>query len=944
MAIDLQHDGPSKFALAGLDLNAPVDLVPPTKYSRATNVVSKIEGRMEGRDGTLRISAIVPNTPIHTIFRLAQFVSGINGERLVGAGTTLFTAPLPAGNSFTPLTGPSFDGGPLSILQFRFDGDPGGAWAIIANSAGMMKRRAGYYQQLGVPAPTVPAQVSAGGAGLLDSSSGTGYDWLYTYLNEVTLSESNPSPPTLSPGGSLTAKPSAFTNPDVVGNVAFANPANAFDGSSATSAHLSVQASTNGGNVHRSGGCIWRGVPFNPSQFSQIVLNITSQVVVSAVRPVDGDGVPIPGAFVSAGTTIQYSLDGGSTWITVYAGGSRAETTDSVTLPNGTNLANVQVRSNGNANANMPTGTGFTATATCDIDIYDITVTLTLLAGQPGLLNLVGQKANLCVGTPTDPQETAIRLYRRGGTLPNNYFQVGQYPISSLVQGPCGAGLLQVVDNVPDSQVQLGPIAPIDNFMPVSSVQATNFPLPVIFGPYDERVLGCGDPARPESVYFSIRGNADIWPAENWVVVANPGEQMMNGIVYSLRCFAFSRERLFILLPNIIAGVTFTPSETACRRGLKGRWALAAGEQGVYFVAKDGVYRTQGGPEQSVIDDSIRPLFPVREGTVGTPTNGYDAVDTSDENGLRLVFHNSEIWFFYTGLTTQTRQLLIYDERRSRWRAGTYADSLNIVYSEPNTSSSLLFGATDGDLYQVGGGVDGENSVPIPVNFRTGALDQGRPLNLKQYQHVVLDIDPGGATVGSPVVVTPLINGETVVEAAINVSGSGRQRVDLPLNQSGIEIYGYNIEFDFAWNGTNAIRPVAYQYEILYRHEPAELLHWELSPSSFGMEGFLHVRDIYVMLRSAASVTLTVFADDIASPLIAAVLPATSGLKDKLYVQLPPNKAKLYSFTLDSSQPFRIYADESEVRIKQLLTKLGYQNVPVLGREQVGRPFGLTNV
>ena len=40
-----------------------------------------------------------------------------------------------------------------------------------------------------------------------------------------------------------------------------------------------------------------------------------------------------------------------------------------------------------------------------------------------------------------------------------------------------------------------------------------NQPLSFIWGPVglDARVLGCGDPARPESVYFSKPGNADAW-------------------------------------------------------------------------------------------------------------------------------------------------------------------------------------------------------------------------------------------------------------------------------------------------------------------------------------------------------------------------------------------------------------------------------------------------
>lgn len=694
---------------------------------------------------------------------------------------------------------------------------------------------------------------------------------------------------------------------------AYNNAANAFDGNPASFASGQPTADI--------AICIWKTWGAALGSYSSINLVIDNEIV---------------GSSSTSTAWLGYSTDGGITWTTIYslsgASLARQRGTDVIALPAGTNLAQLQVR------ASMQTAIGVASLHR----IYEISTVGVLTSATVTLLPLVNQSAKVCVTPPTDLQETAIRLYRRGGTLPDNWFQIGQFPVASLSQGTCGAGTLEIDDNVPDSTAQIGPLLPQDNFPPIQSVQATNQPLPVIFGPYDQRVLGCGDPARPESVYFTIRGNADIWPVENWVVVANPGEQMMNGIVYSLRCFAFSRERMHIMLPNIIAGVTFTPSPTACKRGLKGRWALCEGEQGIYFISKDGAYRTQGGPEQSIIDDSIRPLFPVREGTVGKPTNGYDAVDLSDEDHLRLVPHNGEVWFFYTGLTTQLPQLLIYDERRNRWRGAAYPDKEVVAYSEPNTSSSLLLGATDGDIYQIGGEVDGEGQADIMVNFRTGAFDQGRPLNLKEYVNVFIDIDPGGATASKPVILTPIVNGETVTEAALQIVGTGRQRVSLPLNQAGSEVYAYNLEFDFAWAANASIQPVAYQYDIEYRHEPAEMTRWELPQSSMGFEGWFHLRDIYIVLRSNAPVTLTVIPDGGVPQVY--TLPSTGGAKDTQYIQLGPSKANSYGFLMTSAAPFRLYAEEIEVRGKQWLTKLGYKSVPVIGREQVGHPFGLTNV
>ena len=918
MAVELQHDGPNKFALAGLDLNVPPDLVPSTKYSRTTNIMSRVEGQIQTRWAWSSFSSTTSTAACNSLFRLNEYMPGISNELLMGFADGSLWAAGPV----NLVAANTFDGAPLSIVGYRFDSDPA-EWAIIGNSQGMFKHKPNYTQRLGVIAPTVAATATVGSSGVLTGN----YDWRYTYVNPITQSESNGSPQMTSSVD--INRPTAHSN-WVVG-LEFTNPTRAFDNNFTTFALGSNSAGVS---------MLLSAWPAASGVYSSLQLNINYALSAG------GTG---------AALLIQYSLDGGNTAYTALTSNtSVAQNTLSVNLPANQDLTKLQVMFliYSTFAGGLPT-----------VEIYEVWTSGNLVPAVPTHLTLSSQYALICVAPPTDSQETSIRLYRRGGTLPDNWFMVAEFPVASLSQGSCGTGLLQIQDNVTDAAIEVNPILPQDNFPPIQSVQATNYPLPVIFGPYQGRLLACGDPARPESVYFSQAGNADIWGAESWIVTANPGEQMMNGIVYSLRCFAFSRERLYILLPGIQVGVTFTPSETSCRRGLKGRWALTAGEQGVYFVAKDGIYRTQGGPEQSIIDDSIRPLFPTLEGVAGTTVGFYEAIDMSDENGLRLAFHNGEIWFTYTGLKTGKRFVLIYDERRSRWRDANFSINLgalgviqnisNMFYAQPGIGASLLMGSTAlpggtvtqvlqlGAATQKDGGITSA-SAPILCEVFTGASDQGRPLNLKEYMALIVDLDPGGVTLTNPVKITPYINGDALAEATVQEAGTGRQRVPIPLNQAGVELYGYNIAFDVTWNTFDGL-PILYQYEVLYRHEPAEVTHWELPPTTFGQQGWMHVRDIYIMMRSNAPVTLNVLIPD-EGVVQTFLLPSTGGTKFKAYVQLGPNKAKAYAFTIDSTAPFRIYADESEVRVKQWLTKLGYVNVPVIGREQAGRPFGQVNV
>jgi hypothetical protein len=478
---------------------------------------------------------------------------------------------------------------------------------------------------------------------------------------------------------------------------------------------------------------------------------------------------------------------------------------------------------------------------------------------------------------------------------------------------------LEINDDSSDDSIVANPTLELDNDIPVSSIQAVNQTLKAIWG-FDERVLGCGDPARPGAVYFSKRGNGDSWPPQNWIQTAETGGEAMNGLVYAERCFVFSRERLIALVPNVIQGVTFTPQETSCRRGLKGRFGFCIGKKGIYFWSKDGVYRTQGGPEESVVDDSIRPLFATQD-SPGRDVNGYEAVDMSDENGLRMSFHNNEIWCHYTGATSGERKTLIYDEDHNRWRAIDSTVTVNMGYSEPDVASNLLLGMSDGDMRQGGGASDADGDVD--VNVRTGSFDQGQPLALKRYGNVIFDLDPNNATV----TITPYLDANALPQAAIVVTGNGRQRVALALD----DVFGLNVSFDISWSTDLTDLPVLFQIDIMYAIEPAAMKHWFVSPSSYGFEGWLHVRDSYVVLRSTDDVTMTLTPDNGAAQVF--VIPTTAGAKKKIYVPFAANKERLLSFAFDSDADFRIYTDECELRAKQWLTGLGYKNLPIFAAQ-----------
>jgi hypothetical protein len=993
---------------------------------------------------------VLPDTVITNIFRLNEAVTGVDSERIVCMNGRVFNAPLPAGNSFSELVGPigpntntptaptGFNGQPMAIISFQFNLDTA-TWAIFADGAQMYKYRPGVtagqfeFVPLGNDFPTVAAIASAGGTGNLNSTGGTGYDWRYTYVDGLALTESNPSPITLTPGSLTTTRPTAFHN-----------GVDPFSG-------VTVSSGTGGENFQggngfpftRTANCSWGSWLQAAGTIDSTVLQVRASFQGSIVSD------PKSGGSLTATITYTYGSGGGGTLatFTTGAGGGQnrslnsALQTYSAVIPSSISLTNIGVSASVQISGSGAPGSFVTCNA--QLVITDIN-TLVQVEASTNSLTLVNKIAQVCVQPPRDKWQTFINLYRRGGSLPDTWRFVSQSQVSALSAGVCVSGALEIDDNVSDTTLSTSDIIQLDNDQPVTSVTKLNQPLSFIWGPVgiDARVLGVGDPARPESVYFSKPGNADAWPPQNWLPVSDPGTPLIAGCVFNTRTFTFSRESIYELVEGLGTGATYTPFRTPSAHGLFTAQGLAVGPA-MYFIAKDGIYETTGAQEQSLVENDIKPLFPTYD-TPGQSVEGYEAIDYTQPLAMRLRYHNDELYFAYIGRDTGTRQVLIYDILKKRWRAMQASTGISELYSEPNTVSSLLYGMSTGTVYQAGGTGDPteldvlesigfttiaavtvfpavtyyfrvvrytsagpvalsyetglavsptlgvqvtfpaitgtlkwrvfigntgaqtnyteflESALPagrtvvivnfgtagtIPANnvdsaisvaIRTGAHDQGAPLNRKQYGNVIVDLDPGGATLAAPVTITPLVNGETITEAALTVTGTGRQQVPLDLS----DYFGFNTEYQVNWTRTPlgggvVTDPVLFQYDTLHFLEPVGVTHWEAQPTSFEFPGFMHVRDCYIAIRSTATVTLTVTMDTgTGTPVVQTyTLLSTNGNRMKQYVQLASNKALLYQLALDSTTEFRVYESDLEIRVKPWLGLLGYSVQRTLGGE-----------
>jgi hypothetical protein len=110
---------------------------------------------------------------------------------------------------------------------------------------------------------------------------------------------------------------------------------------------------------------------------------------------------------------------------------------------------------------------------------------------------------------------------------------------------------------------------------------------------------------------------------------------------------------------------------------------------------------------------------------------------------------------------------------------------------------------------------------------------------------------------------------------------------------------------------------------------PESVVEWQSEFTSHGLLGWQHVRELNIAHISTEDLQLTIV-PDVGDPIIVEV-PNSNGLQVKTKVTVFANKAKLFSYRLSSSVPFRVFEPDIEVKVKQWGSE---------GQYEIVKPFG----
>lgn len=268
-------------------------------------------------------------------------------------------------------------------------------------------------------------------------------------------------------------------------------------------------------------------------------------------------------------------------------------------------------------------------------------------------------------------------------------------------------------------------------------------------------------------------------------------------------------------------------------------------------------------------------------------------------------------------------------------------------YDEEAANTTLLIGTSLGRIAVERGTYDYSPAGMIQCRVRDRSDDFGSPRTLKELGNVIVEADVGDAVLPRAInpsqprgiSMVPFLNSEGVAlsyqRIARVVAGGGvepgrvRHPRALSTSNGGQPVFGYSLGMDFQWNGNATL------YGWLVQLHPDEELitEWAFGPTTHGLKGWQHVRDLYLTLRTTAALTPTVEVDGVSYPLYyvdpdtkvaSTTIPSTGGAKQKVHLWAPALKGKVYRWKLSGTQ-FRIYGNECEMRVKEFSSGLGYQ-------------------
>jgi hypothetical protein len=449
--------------------------------------------------------------------------------------------------------------------------------------------------------------------------------------------------------------------------------------------------------------------------------------------------------------------------------------------------------------------------------------------------------------------------------------------------------------------------------------ELANEPSPVIWGPTPDNAgsfyFGL-DPNNPGDLVWSKGNNFDSAPDTNRLSVTSPSEPIMNGTITSMLSTVFSTERFWLIYPNFsdaVASVTGTLGQqwvliqSASTRGLYMRYAIGALGTLTAWRAKDGIFVSMGGgPEQS-ITDAIYNLFPHGGQQPSAITVGGNTIYPPDDtrpNAQIITVIPDYIFYDYQD-TNGTPRTLVYDMEAKGWSVDSYTPAVNCHSWAVGDVYQTLTGCTDGTVRAFDSTATELSSAVI----MTRAENLGSTRVVKRLSGVFL------RAVAS--VAINLAFYANRIQTAITgfvpaVTGTGPSETDYLTDftpATNTDLKDLACQFTWPVGSPNILS----EWQPDWTQLPQTIIGWHTGLLSYGQRGWMHIEWLDFSYSALATVNVVATLDTGQTFTIA--LPSTAGAQAKSFNLPPALKFKLVGWTVNSTQPFTLFAESCECRI-----------------------------
>lgn len=446
-------------------------------------------------------------------------------------------------------------------------------------------------------------------------------------------------------------------------------------------------------------------------------------------------------------------------------------------------------------------------------------------------------------------------------------------------------------------------------------------------------LFACRDPINPGFIHWSNGNDTETSSDKNLLQVSDANEPLQAGFMWDGVAFVASTENLFALEPTFGSPSTFRALITPCGRGFWTPWAWCIAPEGVYFVAKDGIFLTSGGSAaRSITEDDLAPLFP-HNGLYGQAVNGYSPIAMGaltvgatgevcadfDCEGptlypdLRLAYIDGWVIFDYMDIFGERRSLS-YHVASKGWFPDRYTPGINMrTAGVGETVHEELCGGVDGQLFIAGSPTDDGTPIACVAQF---VDNQGDARRYKLYRDLYLKANLAGAVAQVKLGLTD--NTNLLPPSILTGAPVSQNYVIDTVPTTGI--FGSNLTINLQWSPASVIGPIWEVADIAFQQAPELASSWLSGPTTHNLSGYQQVPRALIAYMATGAVTLSVVIDNVTYTYN---LPSTNGLVAKHQVVLQSAKGKFFQWGMQGS-PFLLFDREIEVWCQQWGAGGGY--------------------